>query len=62
MNTKSEYIDDLLLRLRDGEVAALARAISLVDSNAEVGNALHHAARNFSGEAEVYKPATWVTD
>jgi LAO/AO transport system ATPase len=53
MSDMTQYVDKLLVRLRAGEVAALARAISLVDSNAEVGNALHYAARPFAGEAEV---------
>jgi LAO/AO transport system kinase len=53
MSKVSDYVDNLLSRLRDGEVASLARAISLVDSHADVGNALHHAVRPFTGQAEV---------
>ncbi|NIB40667.1 methylmalonyl Co-A mutase-associated GTPase MeaB [Pseudomaricurvus alkylphenolicus] len=53
MSKVSDYVDNLLSRLRNGEVASLARAISLVDSHADVGNALHHAVRPFTGQAEV---------
>lgn len=53
MSIMTDYVDKLIPRLRGGEMAALARAISLVDSHSEVGNALHHAARPFTGQTEV---------
>lgn len=53
MSEVTTYVDDLLTRLRGGEVPALARAISLVDSPGELGNALHQAVHPFAGHADV---------
>ncbi len=46
-------LDQLIARLMAGEVAALARAISLVDGHGEIGRRLHQSVRKEAGNAEV---------
>lgn len=45
--------DELITRLRDGNMAALARAISLADSGSEDGRRLHREVGRHSGDARV---------
>jgi len=53
MGDLTTQANQMATRLRDGEVAALARAISLVDSREELGSQIHRAVRPYAGEAEV---------
>lgn len=53
MSLAAPALEQLLARLLAGEVGALARAISLVDSTGDLGNTLHSAVRPQVGKAEV---------
>lgn len=53
MTDSNQLADNIVARIRAGEVAALARAISLVDSHSQLGTAIHHGARRHAGDAEV---------
>jgi len=53
MEDVTRFIDRTVARLRAGEVTALARAISLMDSHREIGTAIHRAVRSHAGRSEV---------
>ncbi len=53
MNHKTDLLDGLIDRLRAGDTAALARAISLVDGNQQIGQVLHRRLRRDTGAANV---------
>ena len=53
MTTPAEHIENLLSRVRDGDIAALGRAITLVDGQSEPGNALYRAVRPLAGRSEL---------
>lgn len=53
MSDLTAQVSHMVDRLLGGEVAALARAISLVDSREEIGSQIHRAVRSSVGQAEV---------
>ncbi len=53
MSNVSVQVSNLVTRLRAGEVGALARAISLVDSHHDAGSAIHRIVHPYSGQTEV---------
>lgn len=53
MSDVKQFVDNIMGCLRAGEVGALARAISLVDSHADIGMQVHVAAREYAGNAEI---------
>lgn len=53
MDLCSRPHEALCARLQDGDIAALARGISLVDSNLELGSAVHRACIPKTGQATV---------
>jgi len=53
MSDVTAQVSKMAARLCNGDVAALARSISLVDSTNEFGSAIHREVRSLAGEAEV---------
>jgi len=53
MSDVARIAENVVSRLRKGEVAALARAISLVESQSAVGEAVHQATIPSAGNCDV---------
>ena len=53
MSDVNQFADNMVSRVRAGDIGALARSISLVDSFSDLGTLIHHSARPHAGHTEV---------